>query len=155
MTYVHRPGSCVVLVLQGRNAGSGATQQGTGNALQEVPALRMLVRTYSAKPRFGGVFYWAFFSARYSSDSPAAAWAIDLPARLRRRLGVCNISKAAPPAIIPQNAEAIPSSVTPDAVTRKVTMAASRWRSSCKALTNPLPMVLINAKPAMAMTSSL
>src|SRR5690606_39892429 len=79
MTYVHRPGSCVVLVLQGRNAGSGATQQGTGNALQEVPALRMMVRTYSAKPRFGGVFYWVSASTRYSSDSRAAGWVNDFP----------------------------------------------------------------------------
>src|SRR6185436_20462327 len=69
-------------------------------------------------------------------------------------LRVCNITCAKPPATRPQKAEPIPTSVTPDAVTRKVISAASRSRSDASAAASPLPIVPINARPAMAATSS-
>src|SRR5690606_7846870 len=58
------------------------------------------------------------------------------------------------PATRPQNAAPTPSSDRPEAVTRKVTSAASRSPGSCSAVARLLPRVPISAMPAIASTSA-
>ena len=59
----------------------------------------------------------------------------------------------ASPASKPQKALPMPASVNPEAVTRKVTSAASRDRSSPNAAVRLLPIVPNRAMPEMAATS--
>src|SRR5262245_18389048 len=64
------------------------------------------------------------------------------------------ISKVITPSTSPQNADPIPASVTPEAVVRNVTSAASRRFSSRTAVASALPTVASSASPAMPATSS-
>src|ERR1700754_3368616 len=59
------------------------------------------------------------------------------------------------PATSPQNAEPIDSSVSPDAVTIKVTSAASRCLPSCIAFVSPLMIEPNSASAATETTSAL
>ena len=52
------------------------------------------------------------------------------------------------PIINPQNAEETSNKDTPDAVTKNVTMAASRYCGSCTELNRLAPMVPSSARPA-------
>ncbi|MNM57878.1 hypothetical protein D3C81_690960 [compost metagenome] len=64
------------------------------------------------------------------------------------------MSKVSTPATIPQNAEPIENSVSPEAVTMNVISAASRSRASLMATVRPFMIEPNNAKAAMDNTSS-
>ena len=65
-----------------------------------------------------------------------------------------SIIEVSTPATSPQNAAPIPNSVIPEADTRMVIRAGSRWVSSSRATLRLLPMVLNRASPAIAKTNS-